>query len=385
MQVQTCIAPSPMSHPKHFWYVFDPINWAPPSHSLQLSVRLHKANFMMDHITMDYNQMDYSKMDYNRMNYDFQYVCDLCDIRFSRADAFKRHMDSKHGSKLHACGDCGKGFSRKDNLRRHQLTCQAICPKCPRCHCILKDRASLTQHMGLCPVSTCGMCQEQFVELDQLREHQKSHRKWKATSDALAPKLKKWKREGWFHCRMWYTSFASREELFHHRLDHMAYRPMKPHFEFEDKKLNALLHDNAKLIFSHHRFSPVSADFNFLLTLSLKRDGWLNKIYQTLDLMANISNDESFKFNLLMGFILVNQDSGDYRFFMPHANNAYFKKPQCIEHPACWWELYTQLDEEALKAEVTHHWENTKWIPLMITNVLVHPYYLGVLMGQAYS
>ena len=164
--------------------------------------------------------------------------------------------------------------------------------------------------------------------------------------------------------------------------DSRAYLPMTPHFDFGDEKLNALLRDNAQLIFSHHRFSPASADFNFPLTLPLKCDGWLNEIYQTLDLVANINNDESFKFNLSMVFILVNRDTSDYRFFVPHANNAFFKKPPRMERPACWRELYSQLDEEALKTYVTHHRENTKWIPLMITNVVVHIYYLGIPIGS---
>ena len=336
---------------------------------------------------MAHSKMDYTTMDYNNM--DSQYVCDLCEISFSRNNNLQRHMDSKHGQDTkqgHTCGECAKSFNRKDNLRRHQLTCQAIRFKCPRCHRIFKDIALLTRHMGLCPVPTCGTCQEQFVDLDQLREHQKSHRKRKATSDPLAHKLKKRKHEGWFHCRVCLDSFASREELFHHRLDHMddsrAYRPVEPHFDFEDKRLNVLLRDNAELIFSHHRFSPVSADFNFPLTLSLKHNGWINDIYQALDLVANVNNDESFKFNLSMGFILVNRESGDYRYFVPHANNAFFKTPPRIERPACWRELYSQLDEEGLKTYVTHHRENTKWIPLMITNVVVHLYYLGIPMGS---
>ena len=108
--------------------------------------------------------------------------------------------------------------------------------------------------MGLYPVPTRGMCQEQFVDLDQLRKHQKSHQKGKATSDPLTHKLKMRKRNGWFLCRVRLDSFASREELFHHRLDHMddswAYWPVTPHFDFKDERMNALLCDNAKLIFA---------------------------------------------------------------------------------------------------------------------------------------
>ena len=249
---------------KRFEYEIGSINRAPPSHSFQLP-----PNFRMV-----YNNSDYSTTDHIKMDYNSQHVCHLCDIPFNRQDALKRHMESKHGRDTkqgHICVECGKGFSRKDALKKHQLTCQTIRFKCG----MLKDIASLTWHMGLCTVPTCATCQEQFVELHQLKEHQKSHRKRKATSDPLAHKLKKRKSEGWFHCRI--CLFASREELFHHRLDHMddsrAYRPVEPHFDFEDEKLNTLLRDNAQLIYSHHRFSPVSADFNFPLTLPLERDG----------------------------------------------------------------------------------------------------------------
>ena len=308
--------------------VWQTMNRAATPQSLHLPVRLCSVNLRMDHNNLDYNNLDYNKMDYGTM--DSHYVCDLCDISFTRNSDLKRHMESKHGwdtKQGHTCGECGERFSRKDVLKRHQLTCQVICFQCPRCHRVLKDIVSLTWHMGLCLVP-CGMCQDQFVKLDQLSGHQKSHRKWKATSDPLAHKLKKRKCDGWFHYLVCLNSFASRKELFHHRLEHMddsrAYQPMTPHFDFEDEKLNTLLRDNTQLIFGHHRFSLVSAEFNFPLTLPLKRDGWLNEIYQTLYLVANINNDESFKFNFSMGFIMVNWDSGDYRFFVSRANNDFF-------------------------------------------------------------
>ena len=44
---------------------------------------------------MAHSKMDYTTMDYNNM--DSQYVCDLCEISFSRNNNLQRHMDSKHG------------------------------------------------------------------------------------------------------------------------------------------------------------------------------------------------------------------------------------------------------------------------------------------------
>ena len=302
----------------------------------------------------------------------------------------QRHINSKHhqDSVKHECPNCGKTFNRKDNLKQHQSICQAIRFKCPRCHRILRDIASLTQHMGLCPVPTCTMCQEQFVELNQLQEHRKTHTKKRKTASIADSKMKKRRRRnhGDFHCRVCLDSFITREELFHHKLEHLEdprpYQPVEAHFNWEDERMNSMLRENAGLIFTPHRFTPVSADFNFPVNLLLKQDGWINEIYQTLDLVDNINNDESFKINLSMGFILVNRDTAEYRFFVPHANNAFFKKPVRIERPSSWRELYSQLDEESLKGYVTHHRESTTWIPLMMTNIMIHTFYLGTPMGN---
>ena len=41
---------------------------APPHPEVQLPVRLHRANFRMDHNDLDYNNMDYNNMDYGTMD-----------------------------------------------------------------------------------------------------------------------------------------------------------------------------------------------------------------------------------------------------------------------------------------------------------------------------
>ena len=189
-----------------------------------------------------------------------------------------------------------------------------------------------------------------------------------------------------FYCRVCLQSFVNREELFYHKLEHMAdsraYHPVEPHFDFEDERVNALLRENADLIFTGHRFTQISADFNFPRILLLNRDGWITEMYQALDLVANVNNQESFKINFSMGFILKNRDTGRYRFFVPHENNAFFKKPIRIDRPASWRELHSQLNEDSLKAYITHHREDTKWIPVMLTNFMIHLYFLGVPMGE---
>ena len=180
-------------------------------------------------------------------------------------------------------------------------------------------------------------------------------------------------------------SFATRQELFLHKVSHMedqrAYLPVQPHFDFEDERMNLLLRENADLIFRHHRFTQVSADYNFPLTMVLNQDGWMDEVRHALDLVSNLNNTESFKLNVSMGFILMHRETEEYRFFAPHNNNAFFKKPIRIDRPSSWREVYSQMDEESLTAYVTQHRENTKWIPLMVTNVDIQLFYLGVSMG----
>ena len=232
--------------------------------------------------------------------------------------------------------------------------------KCPRCHRILQDIASLTRHRGLCPVPKCTVCQEQFVDLNQLQEHKKTHtKKRKATSipDSKMKKRRRWN-HGDFHCCVCLDSFITREELFHHKLKHMEdprpYRPVEPHFNGEDERMNSMLRENAGFIFISHRSTPVSADFNFPLNLLLNQARWSDNIFQTLDLVANISNDESFKLNLSMGVILTHRETGELRFFLCHTPTMPSSKKRSVssDHP--------------LGENFIHDWTRNPWMPMWL-------------------
>ena len=164
--------------------------------------------------------------------------------------------------------------------------------------------------------------------------------------------------------------------------DARIFLPVQPHFDFNDEQLNQLLENNQDFIFGPHHFSPITSDFNFPVTIPVSSQEWIRDIHLCLESVLNLHQEESYKVNFTLGFILRHRETGDYRYFVPHSNNSFFSSPVRIDRPSSRHEVFTKLNDEALISYVTNHRQDTKWIPLMITNVHVHLYHLGVCMGQ---
>ena len=314
-----------------------------------------------------------------------KHVCLLCNVSFNQASDLRRHQRAKHDNITHSCADCGKSFNRVDNLRRHQAKCQMLQFKCPRSHRFMSSMNSLTEHMGLCSVPTCGQCQDQFVDLDQLKEHGRLHKKRKA-GPSHQRSAKKPKSRGQFHCGSCLQSFEDRGEWFNHKLTHMEdariFQPVQPHFDFEDDQLNQLLENNQDFVFGPHHFSPITSDLNFPITIPVSGQEWIRDIHLCLDSVMNLHQEESYKLNFTLGFILRHRETGEYRYFVPHSNNTLFSRPVRIDRPSSWREVFAEMSDEALTSYVTNHRQDTKWIPLLITNIRVQIYHLGITMGK---
>ena len=242
-------------------------------------------------------------------------------------------MRAKHedaGANQHPCDNCGKSFSRKEHLKRHQdKNCSALKVSCVRCHRLFGTIAALTEHMGLCPVPTCATCQMQFPDKDDLQEHNRlAHRKRQLPSSKTSDK----KRKGTnFYCRLCLTPATSRQALFDHKLEHLPdpkpWQTVEPHWDFEDNDINQLIEQNKGVIFAPHRIGDVVSNFNFPITLQVKSEHWMTEISTVLERVADLSTEEAFKLNFSCGFILVNRETGAYRYFAPNTNNAFLKEP----------------------------------------------------------
>ena len=153
------------------------------------------------------------------------------------------------------------------------------------------------------------------------------------------------------------------------------FRSVQPHFDFEDEQLNQLLENNQDFIFGPHHFSPIISDLNFPITIPVSGQEWIRDIHICLDSVMNLHQEESYKFNFTLGFILRHRETGEYRYFVPHSNNSFFSCPVRIDRPSSWREVFAELSDEALTSYVTDH-------RLLITNIWVQIYHLGITMGK---
>ena len=313
-----------------------------------------------------------------------KFACDVCQKTFTRGSDLRRHHANVHTKTQHECKDCGKSFSRLDALKRHQQKCRQITFKCPRCTRSFGDMTSFTDHLDLCPMPTCADCPQSFTGLIQLKEHQKSHKKRKASGNTTPNKKRR--TENQFRCGVCEQLFTTRQLLFQHKLTHLedssAFEPVTPHIDFEDKDLRQLLESNQDHIFAPHRFTALSTDYSFPIMSLVTNQQWTDQIHHRLDCVADIEREQAFKINFSVGVVLIHRENGEYRFFTPHHNNAFFKTPKRIDRPSSWRGVYNDLTDDTLTTYIMNHRDDTKWIPIMLTHVVVHLYHLGVTMGS---
>ena len=74
--------------------------------------------------------------------------------------------------------------------------------------------------------------------------------------------------------------------------------------------------------------------------------------------------------------ILINKETDEYRYYAPGSNNSFFIKPKRVDRTSDWGDI--DISQETLLQYALNNRENTKWIPLMLTNIVVSVYHLGV-------
>ncbi|XP_071444621.1 uncharacterized protein [Hetaerina americana] len=116
------------------------------------------------------------------------FICDLCDMKFSRKESLVKHMQIHTGNFSYRCEHCQKGFSRHGSLLRHLVS---------------KHSKGGDRHLF-----QCEQCGKRYTQEHHLQVHLRSHR------GELQHK-----------CMQCGKAFASRNSLTIHLRTHTGERP----------------------------------------------------------------------------------------------------------------------------------------------------------------
>ena len=131
-----------------------------------------------------------------------------------------------------------------------------------------------------------------------------------------------------------------------------------------DGALREVYEANAPHILENHRLGPVHSVYNFPVT----NDVNLN---QLMRMAQDIYHQEqrAFRLNLVFGTILQNRETGRYRYFVPYTNNGIFERPLYISRKADLQRLRRELQRKDIFTELLRQRPDTKWVPVLVTNV----------------
>ena len=108
---------------------------------------------------------------------EMKFVCNECNITFTRQDNFKRHMSAEHENKKVSCNLCSEEFTRQDNLKRHiyEVHEQMVRWKCDQCPVKVSRWVNLERHLNDVHDKDkrfkCPICEVFFARADILDRH----------------------------------------------------------------------------------------------------------------------------------------------------------------------------------------------------------------------
>ncbi|MEW8119475.1 MAG: hypothetical protein AB2792_20110, partial [Candidatus Thiodiazotropha sp.] len=121
---------------------------------------------------------------------------------------------------------------------------------------------------------------------------------------------------------------------------------------------------NAPLILENHNQGPLRSVYNFPLTNDVNLNqlmGFAEDIYR--------QQDRAFRLNAVFGMILQNRETGRYRYFIPYNNNGIFERPLYISRRVDLQRFRRELERKDIMTELLRNRPDTKWIPVLVTNV----------------
>ena len=132
----------------------------------------------------------------------------------------------------------------------------------------------------------------------------------------------------------------------------------------QDDSLREMYEANAPLILEPRDFGPLCSVYNFPIDIDItlvQLMRYANEIFTT--------EQRAFPLNIVFGTILQHRESGVYRFFVPYNNNGIFERPFYISDRSDLNSLRLRLRRIDIIGELLRQRPNTKWLPVLLTNV----------------
>lgn len=72
---------------------------------------------------------------------------------------------------------------------------------------------------------------------------------------------------------------------------------------------------------------------------------------------------------MVFGVVLENRETGEFRYFVPYNNNGIFERPLYISRRTDLQWLRLRLQRMDIMTELLRQRLDTKWLPVLVTNV----------------
>lgn len=329
------------------------------------------------------------------------YFCNVCSKSYAYKHTFQRHYYSIHGNNDgFKCIQCNKCFKRNDVMKKHMKNCikkmkatettettpTQNLPQLPENKQPSSPSSTPLQLSENLRHASSSQNPTEFEEVPLTREQSLKE------SDESETKSSNLIDEGMDHsrgvnCRLCGLHFGDRRSLIHHRVtSHLTGKGDKiwlndnaPWIKDNgdiDLQLKETYEMNILLIKESQDKKVLSAYYNF----PISNDFTIEELMVFVNKIYNLQT-ETFRLNLVFGYILWNVETKKYRYFKPYNNTEIFNFPFCISKRRDLEKFEEKLKEIDICSYVMKDRPSTKWKFFAVTNVKFFLYYSGFMLG----
>ena len=286
-----------------------------------------------------------------------EFICQTCGAHFTTSKSLQRHIRAQHLNEKHLCIYCHKPFMYVSAKTRHAKN-----------NCPANKNHDSPQTTNEPQVQSAKLKFETSTAIESTRSKQRR-------TEVL--------------CRQRSETFPNRHEHYLHRMrQHIQTGSGSPLQQppwgsqsppFVDNQLLLEIYDvNRSLILANHQESGIEQVYNFPISNDFTVDNIMSSANQLYE-----RQQHAFRLNLEFGLILVNTETGQYRYFTPYSNEALFDRPIYVSRRQDLHRLRLRLQGLNITDFILRQRPNTKWKPVIVTNVRFTLYSLDYPLGTA--